>query len=351
MTTSKLGEISVSGKPELWPGGYVRAGKRGKTYVIDRMVDGRRFHVSTRAHNITSAMKHYERFQSEPSHYRPSDDKVRLQLTVELCAEYRTHQLERKRVTREWANDCARYLGDWCEDLKARDLRKLEIHELKAAVTHRKTSGPARIIAIKGFFKWLRREKGLLKHAEDVTLDLPVPQLDPAKFARRKVVEVERVRAVVRAMPQPHQDVMLLLVGTAWHISEARRFAKSGEIVRSLQPGVLSVLVTRHKTKKFTRTAVVLQETLEAAKRIRARGRIATNKWLATIIRNACEKLGLATFTAGVMRHSVATWGIEAGADMATVSNFLDHESKKTTARWYVDSAHAKPPIPVMPML
>jgi integrase len=315
------------------------------------MVSGRRFHVSTRAHNITSAMKHWERFQSDPDNYRPADGKVGLQLTVELCAEYRTYQLEQKRVSGKWAADCVRYLAHWCIDFGGRDLRKLQLHELKAAVEKRKSSKQHRIIAIKGFFKWLRREKGLLKHGEDVTLDLAVPQADPAKFTRRKVVEVERVRAVVRAMPQPHRDVMILLAGTAWHVSEARRFASSGEIVRSLQPGILSVLVTRHKTKKLTRTGVVLQETLDAARRVRARGRIACDKWLGTVTAETCDRLGLPRFTPGVMRHSVATWGIEAGADMATVSSFLDHESKKTTARWYVDTAHAKQPIPIMPML
>jgi integrase len=53
-------------------------------------------------------------------------------------------------------------------------------------------------------------------------------------------------------------------------------------------------------------------------------------------------KVGIPVFTPGRLRHSVATWAIEAGADPASLAAFLGHKSPRTTRRFY--ATHASPP-------
>jgi len=46
-----------------------------------------------------------------------------------------------------------------------------------------------------------------------------------------------------------------------------------------------------------------------------------------------------ATFNPGYLRHSVANWVINAGADPASVAAFLGHKSLVTTKRFYATHA------------
>lgn len=337
--------------PDWWPGGYIRRGIRGPTYMIDRRVAGVRFHLSTRCHTIAAALKHLERFEANPDQYTPADGRVGLAMTAALVLEYRTFQLDAKKVSTPWANDVGRMLADWTEDFAGLDLRKLDLQHIKSALRRRNSTPHHRVTALKGFFRWLRSEKGLLKHHEDVSLDVPMPKIAAAKLSRKKVVSVDVVRACIRATPLPYQDALLLLAGTGWHVSELRRFATSGELVRSTQPGVLAVAVTTHKTKRLTRTGIYLPETLAAAERIRGAGHVVCDKVLNVHVGRACAVAGVPRFTVGVMRHSMATWAVESGAHLKTVSEFLDHQSESTTRNFYVDTAQAKAAIPIMRML
>ena len=335
-----------------WEGGHIRQTNRGPTYVIDRRVGGIRFHISTRCHSRQAALKHLERFEADPDNYSPADGRVGLAMTAALVLEFRNYQLETKRLSIDWANDCGRMLADWTDDLAGKDLRKLNVQQhINPILARRPSSLVHRVTALKGFFRWMRTQKGLLKHAEDVSLDVPMPKVAAAKLTRKKVVEVERVRAAIRTTPLPWRDALILLVGTGWHVSELLRFAHDGELVRSTQKGVLAVAVTRHKTKRLTRTGIYLPETLAAAQRIREEGHACCDKVLNTHVARACLAAGVKPFTVGVLRHSVATWAIEAGAHMKTVFEFLDHQSESTTRNFYVDTAQAKTAIPIMRML
>lgn len=341
--------MGTDGKgPDWWPGGHIRRGKKRDVYVIERRVGGVKFHVSTRASNLSAAMKHLERFEADPSGYRPAEGRVGLALTADLVLDYQSWQLDVKKVSRAWSADCARVLGDWAEDLGGKDLKKLSTADIKNALNKRKTTRHHRVIALKGFFKWLRREKGLLKHAEDVTLDVEIPKVRAAKLTRKKDVPVEIVRQVAPHLPAHVRDVLTLQMGTGWHISEVRRFASDGEIVETGKSDVLAVLVTQHKTNRLTRTPIRSAEHLDAARRLRARGSIMTNDSLRYHTKKAAKAAGLAEkFTLGVMRHSVTTWAIEQGARMAEVAEFLDHRSPNTTADHYANAAVPTVSIPV----
>lgn len=52
-------------------------------------------------------------------------------------------------------------------------------------------------------------------------------------------------------------------------------------------------------------------------------------------------KVGIPVFTPGKLRHSVATWAIDAGADLAQVAAYLGHKSPRTTRKFY--ATHARP--------
>jgi integrase len=66
-------------------------------------------------------------------------------------------------------------------------------------------------------------------------------------------------------------------------------------------------------------------------------------------VKSACKAAGLKKpFGPGQMRHSVATWAVDAGVDLATVSTFLGHRSPLTTRRFYV--AFATPRNPMLPV-
>jgi integrase len=333
-----------------WVGGYVSAGKRGPVFVIERRIAGVYFHVSTRCRTERGAMKALERFEANPEGYRPEGEPERepLLLTPELVADYRAWMLDTKHNTEAWVNDVTRYLGDWADDLGEDDIRDTSIAQLKAMLDARKTSRRHRIEAVKAFCSWLRKERGLLRHAEDPTLDLPVPPSVAERLRRRKVVEPARVLAVLPWLPDASRDVLSLLSGTGGHISEVRRFAAEGELVRPASGEPLAVLVVRHKSGELTRTPIQHREHLEAAERIRARGHIPSNWTLNEHLRRACAAAGVPVFPMGVMRHTVATLAVEQGATPAQVSEFLGHRSQATSKKFYIDVATPTVSIPVL---
>lgn len=346
--------MGTTGKgADWWPGGHIRRGKRGSVYVIERRVGGTHFHISTRAHTLGAAMKHLERFEADPDNYKPSHQTVGLSLTAVLIGEYRDFQIDVKRCTSSWAHDCKRHMADWADDLAGKDLRKLDLQKhVKPALAARKTSQRHRVIALKGFFKWLRREKGLLKHSEDVTLDLGIPAARAAKLSKPRNLELDRVKAVAAHLPEHIRDLLILLMGTGWHLSEARRFVLHGDLVETNRDGVLAVLITKHKSGRLTRTPLRAAEHLDAAKRMKARGRFVDRNTIAYHVKRAAIKAStpektVEPFNLGSMRHSVATWAIEGGARMKELAEFLGHRSQNTTADTYANAAVPTVSIPV----
>lgn len=331
---------------EKWDdGGYIRREKDGsRTWVIERQVGGRRFHISTHAHSASAAYQHLRRFETDPFAYeaemrtgRPEADAVLL--TAELVAEYREHLLERDRpATRKHANEMTHRLAEWAEDLAGRDLRHLELRELKAIVERRGTCKQHRIIALKSFFTWLRSVKFLIERSTDVTLDLAVPQAVPEKHRRRKAVLFEAAVAAMDHLAPAYQDCLRLLAHTGWHVTELERFARAPDArIAEGRGKVLAVLQVRHKTGRTTRTPIESQRALDAAKSIRERG--ALPRRMNAALRSACLAAGVEPFSFGVLRHSVATWAIEAGTPEDRVAEFLGHMDKSTTLRFYADVA------------
>lgn len=330
---------------EPWDGGYIHRQKDGrKLFVIQREIGGKRFHVSTRAHSSTAAHEQLKKFESDPEAYveqmrnrRP--DEGGLQLTAELVLELKSHMLTRPRPTsRPYAVRTARILREWITDLNGRDLRKMTLADYKDCLRQHDTDVPGRIVAIKTLCTYLRQERSVLDRKDDATLDLPVPQAVPEKHKRRKAVPIEDVRAVLGVLVPPYRDALLLLAHVGWHTSELRRFMSEPESrIASGRGDVLGVLQVRHKSGATTRTPVRDRAVLQAAERLRARA--TTLPLLNDALDSACLVAKVPKFTAGVMRHSVATWAIESGTPPEQVAEFLGHRSKSTTLRFYADVA------------
>src|SRR5689334_11318266 len=100
---------------EKWPGGHVhRQADGAPLYVIARTIQGERFHLSTRTHTITAALKQLEKFEADPHGYSPAGAEAEppVLLTRQLVLEHRKWSIEVKRNTTRHANDVAHRLGE-----------------------------------------------------------------------------------------------------------------------------------------------------------------------------------------------------------------------------------------------
>lgn len=330
-----------------WPGGWIHTQKDGRDlFIIERRVNGKRFSISTRCHSLKPAMKQLERFEADPSGYRPdgAPPPAGLVLDAKLAGEFHEWQLG-KGNTRRHANEMHNRVLDWMKVFNGADLKKLTLKDdIDPALAKWKTSRSHRIIALKVFFSWLRKTRHLLKNSEDPTLDLPVPQAVPEKRTRRKAVETERVQAVLLELAPEYRDMLAVLAATGWHFSELERFIRNAdssiELVR--RGDTIAVLKVRHKSKESHSTSIKNESVLEAAVRLRARGTVPRRPW--QTLKAACKAAGATGFGYGVMRHTVATWLEENGATIQQIATFLGHKDPRTTKRYYADAA-----VPVVP--
>lgn len=338
--------MALNRKGGPWPGaGYISIGKGGReTYVIERMIRKRRFHISTHCSSRRAAEKQFERFQADPFNYKPEGEKPEaVLLTSELATEFVLWMRTKKKNTLKYCRASGKTLEGWIEDIGTVDLRKLSLRDHILPALKERPGTRHRMITIKSFMAWMRRVKHLVTSGEDATLDLQIPQPPAAKNAKRKAVDWETVRAAGAQLTGGHLDMLQILIATGMHVTELERFIRLDEAAlvvplnRTIRQGrrVLAVLVTPHKSGEHTRIPLVEAEHVAAAERLRA-GRVVPRK-LNKAIAEACERAGVPRFTGGVMRHSVATWAIDKGAMPEVVSQFLGHKDKRTTLKFYAD--------------
>jgi integrase len=219
-----------------------------------------------------------------------------------------------------------------------------------------------RIQVLKAFYGWLRTVEHVITPAEDPTFGtLTVPVARAAQLDETKVVPKKDILAVV-AWLKKHKsekgkrtrmwgDLLFMLAGTGWHVTELARFTESGTI-EPLPKGTgrgesAGVLVMTHKSGRPHRTRVS-EEVLKVAKKMVGTGsfsRAVFDKAVAA----ACEKSVATAFTPGMMRHTVASWAEDHGAAPEFVSGFLGHSPNTATTKKHY-STHATPrkvPTPV----
>jgi integrase len=338
-----------------WPGGRVWLGSDGrKSYVIRRRVGGRQREVATHCSTERAAMKQLERFEADPEGYDPSGgSRDPIYLDLDLGRAYvgwckRPEEEGGKGNGRQWAGRKKNLLDWWMQQLAGQDLRRLTLDRLVAilepddagGVPGRVVSYPHKVEVIKDFFGFLRTKKRLLTKAEDPTLDLQVPQARPGQRSKRiKHFDQETHLAVLKHITAPWSDMLVVLAGTGWHVTELARFIRGGKTERlpkAMDPasGASGVLVCpMHKSGDEHRTAVG-PEVLDAAKRLRARGTFSSIR-LYRAIESACTAAEVPQIDPGQYRHAVAHWALEAGALLPAISAFLGHKSPATTRKFY----------------
>jgi integrase len=323
------------------------------THVIRRKVNGRAYEVSTRCTNLRAAMAQLARFEADPEGYDPSGGQgERLLLDVDRARAFLRWSLEDKHNSPAWVRQQKRYLAWWMQKLGGIDLRRVSLRHHILPALDGVPGRRHRIEVIKAFYSWLRKERALIAAAQDPTYGaLPVPQLRPEQWVRPKSFSREAHEAVMRHLTGPWPDLLAVLAGTGWHVTELSRFVKGGIVAElpgsaSRAHGAAAVLVCpRRKSGEEQRTPVSA-EVAEAARRARKRGGFSVVR-LYKAVTAACAAAGVEPYSPGQYRHAVATWAIEQGADPAAVAAFLGHKSPSTTRRFYATLA-VTPKVPTL---
>ncbi len=343
---------------ETWSGGRVRYDKRGRAvYVIRRMVNGKQYEVSTRCHKESSALEHLRRFEADAEGYDPRgvvrgepihlDDK----LTKELLA---FSKAKGNSVSWRWSQ---RYhLAWWSKKLHGVDLRRANLRDHILPPLAGGKSRQQRIAVVKGLYSWLRAEVHRITTAEDPCYgQLKVPQSKPEQWTRPKIVSPEVFEAVRTKLDEEFikrgrkgrrwADLLTVCGGTGMHVEELVRFCGSGAVEpppKNVTDCAAVVVVPLTKAGDTLRIRVS-GEVRDAAERARAGGSFSRAEF-DRAMRDACRALKKkkvidAAFTAAMLRHTVATRAVEAGADLQAVATFLNHRSPRTTRRFYATLA------------
>ncbi len=350
-----LGEAEVpadAAEPGVGSGSSGTMGKRGRkpkgpsgpTYYISKMVGGRRFKVSTGADNLKDALHELDRFMADPVGYRSPAERrperaLPILLNAETAAQFLTWSRDEKKNSAKWVHEQKVYLVWWQEVLGSVNLRELRVERLLEALNGTKCRTP-KIAVIKSLYGYLRKngfrdtEGGVHRLAadEDPTLHhLTVPQAKAAQTRRSKVVPKEEFLKALAHAESPYQDALKVLGTCGWHTTELERFIVDGNV----EGDVLTI--PRHKSGHVHRTRVSA-EVAEAAQRLRQHGPIGFWR-LCGAVERACKAGGVKVFTPANLRHSVATWAVEAGATIEQVGDYLGHRDPRTTARFYTTLA------------
>lgn len=337
-----------------WPGGriWVRGDGVG-IYVIRRKVNGRPYCVSTRCTSERAALKQLERFEADPEGYTPSGVRGdAIILTEDLARAFLAWSKNEKGNSVEWVAKQRRFLKWWAKQLGRRDLRRVSLRDHIQPALDREKNPKHRIETLKALYGWLRKKRHWISAAEDPTYGtLAVPQGRPEQWKTSKVIPREAHDAVIGSITQPWRDMLTVLAGTGWHVTELARFCRDGIVAdlpssASLAHGAFKVLVCpRRKSGEMQRTAVTA-EVAEAGARLRKRGTFSTIR-LHKAVTAACDAAMVPRFSPGRYRHTVATWAVEQGADPAAVAAFLGHKSPSTTRRFYATLA-VTPRVPTL---
>lgn len=337
-------EKKAPGYGRTWPGGIVWIDRHGREcYTILRQVDGVRYKIATRTHHLKAAMAHLERFERDPSAYRPGGDTSgAVRFTEELCERFLTWSLKEKRNTPEWCGKQKRYLEWWREQLGEVDLRTLSLTRDILPPLDQTPGQGQRAAVIKALYGWLRKQVHAITPAQDPTLNaMPVRHARPEQARRIKAfspTDYSTIRAWLLERPELaiYGQALTVLAGTGWHVTELCRFAAGGELSEEGGEAVLDLPRTKAGTPLRTR---VSPEVAAAARELRAGGKVDYHDlWRA--VRKACRATGV-KIAIGSFRHSVATWAINGGASVKDTSAFLNHGSEQTTRRFY--ATHAAP--------
>ncbi len=362
------------GEFRAWQGGRVRT-KHGKpVWLIERMVNGRRYHIQLDVRSDAAALAELALFERDPVAYQTKADAQvadtnapEPRLTPDTLKAFLKYlkaegSPERRPRTERYRKNVKAYLTWWDTKLKGRDLRTVKLRDLHAALDTETTARKQRIIVIKSFCTWLR-QRGDIERQHDATLDLPVPK--PERVKRFKGYPMHQLEALYPFIADTSvRAVIAIRCKTGMHHTEIDRLAHGeGEIIPlSGQGQIAGVLYFDHK-KGAPHIVSVDTHLLGLAQHLRERGACPAESWiykqtdLAAAM--ATEKTGkpVESIRPGELRHSFAQWAenfgerafpARRGIPLEGVSAAMGHESTSTTHRFY--RGLRIPPLTVLPL-
>jgi hypothetical protein len=347
------------GEWKPWEGGRARWDGARWTFYIWRAGCRR----STNQHTHGGALDHLRAFEAHPEAYSPSaaprmlGRRPPLFLTSELAAEWLDWMAAPQRQGGK-ANspghlyNSKHYITKWRDRLQDRDLRTLDVAELRLPATEKALAHKLR--AIKTFFSWLHRhrpvpagEVGFSSSDGPDTAALLLPQakghklhfLDAKKAKTRRekgahalegYLAIREAKRFKEPDKLPYRDALDLVFNMGWHTTELVRWLELGSVIESLPRGrefmivevdleneqnkqrwrhakAASVLWTVHKSGQEFRTPIsarmlVVAERLREwhkQERLCKEGRKSERvpalpiRFLIKLVHDACDELGI----------------------------------------------------------
>jgi integrase len=348
-----------------WPGGRTYVARDGRTaYQLEKSVNGIRYSIKLDADSERAALAELALFERDPVAYQTKSRAAvaparpgRILVDADTVGRFLAY-LRAKECSVSYLRRARGYLANWGEALAGRDLRTVELFDLRQALAKRPRGRTDRMIVFKSFCSWLRAED-LLKMAEDASLGLKVPKSRPEKSLRAKGYDMKAVERVYAAVPsQWVRDVVCLRVKTGMHHSEVERLAQGKGELRQLDLacGIAGTIRFVHKSGRVHIISLDAQA-FAAAQRLRAEGDAPSDVWVRKSIMRAAESIGHPSLHPGEFRHSFATWAknhgelvkpTARGVALEMVAAVMGHQSAATTSMFY-DGTEV-PPMIALPL-
>ncbi len=311
-------------RSDKWAGGYKRTDKKGLvTYVIYKKVQGQLFEISTRCRDERAAFKQLSRFETDPLNYQPLGvgKSPGLPMSKDLIIEFLEWSRDAKKNGKRHVLQQQADLAWWLGILGGKDLKKLELGTDVLPALKDAPGRRLKIVSIKSFFGWLRKEKHVVKAHEDATFgSLVAPKTRVAQRTSPKYIPLETHERWIQAVAPAVAAHLELLAGTGWHITEVCRFAEEGTIEGN-------VLQVYHEKKDDWHRTEVTPRVLMAAEWLKGHGGLNPN-YVTIAARKKAVELGL-NVCPGWYRHTVSRVAIqEGGASISQVADFLGHDAK-----------------------
>ncbi|MFN0063801.1 MAG: tyrosine-type recombinase/integrase [Myxococcaceae bacterium] len=346
------------------------------TFYIWKSIAGRKYQVSTRCATEAAANKEFERFERDPEKYEPGGESetgraAPIYLDAHppengadldpsyLVDAYLLWCRDIRQNTKGWLIAQRGYLAWWADKLAGINLRTASLRDhIEPALgpeNVQTSTRQKRIAVLKGLYSYMRQEKhardngfGIAVSEDPVFGTLRVPQSDPKKRKlKNKAVSKEHVMLAIEHLTGHWKSALILQAGTGWHVTEVQRFAVAGSIEPYPRHGpdkdIAGVLVCPEAKSGGELRTGVSREVLDAAKALRGRASFDSTKY-GLAVRSACRAARIPVFTPGRMRHSFATHAVDSGADLQSLSTFLNHKSPATTRKFYATHGVAKRP-------
>ncbi len=340
----------------VWEGGRIWTGKRGRqTYVIKREIRGKAYEVSTRCTSRRAALAQLDAFEKDPEHYDPRGGEPKSKIVIDdaLIDRFIAWSRDEKKNTAKWIDKQRTILEWWSEKLSGKNLRRLDRRRDVKTPLEGAPGRQHKIAVVRVFFRWLRAVENEIEPAEDPILNALEGERSKIGLVtgKKRIVSKSEIAAVLAALPDPEADLLRVMASSGCHLTELVAFAESGAIetlpVIDPDPLIVAVLkLPRHKRGGEFRVRV-REDARAAAERVLARGPFSDSAF-EKAIRVACKATGVPAFGPGSIRHSVARFAVEAGADEGALGSFLGHRSPITTRKHYTHgSAPRAVPTPI----